>query len=64
MVKFCTEGHLEWDLKPPALLMAYRSTEHESMGYTRQDETTTGYLLLSWTTLKRGNAKKCTRVCE
>lgn len=34
LAKFCKEGQEEWDEKLPALLMAYRSAEHETTGYT------------------------------
>jgi hypothetical protein len=34
LAKYCTEGQTEWDRKLPALLMAYRSAEHESTGYS------------------------------
>ena len=30
----CAEGQSDWDLKLPALLMAYRSAEHEATSYT------------------------------
>ena len=34
LAKYCGEGQTEWDQKLPALLMAYRSAEHEATGYT------------------------------
>ncbi|XP_042235851.1 uncharacterized protein LOC121875366, partial [Homarus americanus] len=34
LAKYCAGGQTEWDQKPPALLMAYRSAVHESTGYT------------------------------
>ena len=34
LAKYCTEGQTEWDVKLPALLMAYRSAEHQSTGYS------------------------------
>ena len=34
LAKFCQESQEEWDNKLPALLMAYRSAEHETTGYT------------------------------
>ena len=34
LAKYCGEGQTEWDRKLPALLMAYRSAEHEATEYT------------------------------
>ncbi len=34
LARYCGEGQTEWDQKLPALLMAYRSAEHEATGYT------------------------------
>ena len=34
LAKYCGEGQQDWDLKLPALLMAYRSAVHEATDYT------------------------------
>ena len=34
LAKYCGEHQSQWDEKLPALLMAYRSAEHEATGYT------------------------------
>ena len=34
LAKYCIESQQDWDLKLPLALMAYRSSEHESTGYS------------------------------